>query len=92
MTNNQLQSIINRAVNLENQRKDVADDLKELYLEAKGNGFDPAALKVLVKEQLEDASKRSKRLSRDELIELYRVQLGPLDGTPLGNAAIEAVS
>lgn len=88
-TNNQLKSIIERIVRLEEDKKAIADDIKDVYAEAKGNGFDIAALRVLVKEQMEDAAKRSKRETLESILEAYRAALGPLADSPLGQAALE---
>lgn len=88
----QLRSIIERAVNLETQKKEIGDDIKDLYAEARGNGFDPAALKALMKEQLEDATKRNKRAELEVIKETYRAALGDLVNLPLGQAALERVA
>jgi uncharacterized protein (UPF0335 family) len=90
MTNNsQLKSVVDRVVNLEEQRAGLSEDIKEILTEAASNGFDKAAIRATVKIQMESAEKRAKRLTREELIEVYTNALGQLSETPLGRAAIE---
>ena len=56
-TDTQLKSILERINRLEDDKKAVSDDIREVYLEAKGNGFNPKALRVVVRKQREDAQK-----------------------------------
>lgn len=46
--NGQLKSIVERIEHLEEEKKIVADDIKEVYAEAKGNGFDTKILRKIV--------------------------------------------
>lgn len=45
----QLLSVIERVERLEEEKKSLADDIKDVYAEAKGNGFDTKALKTIVR-------------------------------------------
>ena len=86
INNNQLASIIDRIEALESDKADIANDIKEVYAEAKGNGFDPKIIRKVV------ALRRVDRDKRDEeraLIELYMSALGQLADTPLGKAALK---
>lgn len=47
---NQLKSIISRINTLEDEKKTIADDIRDVYAEAKGNGFNPKALRVIVRQ------------------------------------------
>lgn len=85
----QLRSIIERIVNLEEQRQGLADDIKDILTEAKSNGFDKGALRTAVKIAMEDAEKREKRLTKEQILETYLNALGMLSDLPLGEAAIE---
>ena len=49
--NAQLKSILERINRLEDDKKAVSDDIREVYLETKGNGFNPKALRVVVRKQ-----------------------------------------
>lgn len=85
MTNNQLKSLIERIEKLEDDKRSIADDIKDVYAEAKGNGFDPKILRKVVALRRQDADKR---LVEQTLISTYMEALGMLADTPLGQAAI----
>lgn len=54
---NQLKSILARINAKEDDKRECAKDIAEIYLEAKGNGFNPAALRAIVRRQRADAKK-----------------------------------
>jgi uncharacterized protein (UPF0335 family) len=70
---NQIKSILARINTLEDQKKEVADDIRDVYAEAKGNGFNPAALRVIVRKQRADA-KKAAELAAD--VDAYMAALG----------------
>ncbi len=47
--NKQLKSFIERIERLEEEKKTIADDIKDVYAEAKGTGFDTKVLKAVIK-------------------------------------------
>jgi uncharacterized protein (UPF0335 family) len=71
--NGQLQSIIERINRLEDDKRDVGKDIAEVYLEAKGNGYNPKALRVIVRNQRADA-KKAAELQAD--VDAYKTALG----------------
>jgi uncharacterized protein (UPF0335 family) len=71
----QLKSIIERIERLEEDKAAVATDLKEVYAEAKGNGFDTKILRKVVRLRKQD---KAKRLEEDALIDLYLSAIGGL--------------
>ncbi len=73
---NQLTSITERINRLEDDKKAIADDIRDVYAEAKGNGFNPAALKVIIRKQRADA-KKAAELQAD--VDAYMVALGMAD-------------
>ena len=73
---NQLRSITERINNLEDAKKVISDDIKDVYAEAKGNGFNPAALRVIVRKQRADA-KKAIELEAD--VDAYMAALGMID-------------
>lgn len=81
----QLISIIDRIENLEAEKANLAVDIREIYAEAKGNGYSVPALRALIKIRKEDANKRAER---ESLLEVYMQALGMLSDTPLGQAAM----
>lgn len=46
---NLIASFVKRIENLEQEKKEIQSDIKEVYLEAKGQGFDKKALKTIIK-------------------------------------------
>lgn len=70
---NQLKSIVSRINTLLDEKKQISDDVNDVYAEAKGSGFDVPALRAIVKAQREDAEKRK---AREAMIELYRGKMG----------------
>lgn len=71
----QLKSVIERVERLEEDKAAVTADLKEVYLEAKGNGFDVKILRKVVRLRKQD---KAKRLEEEALIDLYLSAIGGL--------------
>lgn len=69
----QLKSIIERIERLEEDKKAVSDDIKEVYGEAKGNGFDVAILRQIVALRRKPADERAEE---EAILELYLQALG----------------
>lgn len=67
-----LQSFIERLENIEDQRADLAIDLKAVYDEAKGEGFDAKVMRKIVARRKDPA----KTAEQDELINLYESAIG----------------
>jgi len=70
-----LKSLVERIERLEEDRAAVAGDLKEVYAEAKGEGFDTKILRKVVRLRKADAAKRQEE---EALIELYVAAIGGL--------------
>ncbi len=86
-----LKSLVDRIVRLEEEKKAIADDIKEVKAEAKSHGFDVKAITQMVREARMDESDRAAQREHEAVCELYRASLGMLDGTPLGDAARKRV-
>ena len=69
----QLKSIIERIERLEEDKKAIADDIKEVYGEAKANGFDVTILRKIVSLRKKPAAERAEE---DAILELYLQALG----------------
>lgn len=69
----QLKSILQRINTLEDEKKARAEDISEVYAEAKSNGFNPKALRVIVRKQRQDA-KKAAELQAD--VDAYMNSLG----------------
>jgi uncharacterized protein (UPF0335 family) len=83
--NGQLQSIIERIERLEDEKAKISLDIREIYAEAKSNGFDAKILRKIVAIRKQDADKRDEE---QQLIATYMAALGMLADTPLGQVAI----
>jgi uncharacterized protein (UPF0335 family) len=68
-----LRSYVERIERLHEERKALGEDIKEVYAEAKGNGFDPKILKAVVRIRAKDPSERTEE---ETLIDLYLAALG----------------
>ena len=69
----QIRAFIERIERMEEEKQAIADDIKEIYAEAKGNGFDTKVLRQIVRIRKQDASER---LEQEALLELYMAALG----------------
>ncbi len=70
-----LKSLIERIERLEEDKAAVASDLKEVYAEAKGDGFDVKIVRKVVRLRKQDAAKRQEE---EALIDLYISAIGGL--------------
>lgn len=84
-----LKSIIDRIERLDQERKDLGEDRKEVMQEAKAAGFSLPAIRALLKERRQDQAEREEL---EHLVEVYRAALGALATTPLGEAALRRVA
>jgi uncharacterized protein (UPF0335 family) len=71
----QLRSIIERVEKLEEERKTISDDIRDIYAEAKGNGYDVKALRTIVRMRKQDTNERSEQ---ETILETYMQALGML--------------
>ncbi|MEM6971835.1 MAG: DUF2312 domain-containing protein [Pseudomonadota bacterium] len=69
----QLRAIIERIERLEEEKKEIAEQIKEVYAEAKANGFDTKILRKVVSLRKKDAQEREEE---DAILELYLDALG----------------
>lgn len=80
-----LKSFIERIEHLEEEKKTFTDDIKDVYAELKGAGFDPKAVRVIIGRRKDPEA----AAEQDAIIETYLEALG-FDRTPLGMASDEA--
>lgn len=71
----QLRAIIERIERLDEEKKSISDDIREIYAEAKGNGFDVKALRTIVRMRAQDAGQRAEQ---ETILETYMQALGML--------------
>jgi uncharacterized protein (UPF0335 family) len=74
-SNSQLKSIVERIDHLEDEKKTISDDIRDVYAEAKGNGYNPKALRVIVRKKRAD-QKAAAELQAD--VDAYMAALGML--------------
>jgi len=79
-----LRSIIERVERLEEERKSIGADIKDIMAEAKSAGFDVKVIRQLIKERKMDPAEVEER---ETLLDVYRRAMGQLLGTPLADAA-----
>ncbi len=68
-----LKSFLDRVERLEEEKKGLADDIKDIYAEAKGVGFDVKTMRKILKLRKMEAEKRREE---EELLDLYKAAIG----------------
>lgn len=69
----QLKSIIERIEKLEEEKAGIASDIKDIFAEAKGNGYDVKTLRKVISLRKQDAAEREEA---EHLLDTYRRALG----------------
>jgi len=68
-----LKTVIERIERLEEEKAALADDIKDIYAEAKATGFDVKTIRKLIRLRKMDTEKRREE---DEILELYKAAIG----------------
>ena len=69
----QLKAIVERIERLEEEKKTISDDIRDVYAEAKGNGYDVKALRTIVRMRKQDPNERAEA---ETILETYMQALG----------------
>ncbi|MEM7524788.1 MAG: DUF2312 domain-containing protein [Pseudomonadota bacterium] len=69
----QLKSIVERVERLEEEKKEVAEQIKEVYAEAKANGFDTKTLRKVIALRKKNSEERQEE---EAMLDLYLHALG----------------
>ncbi len=69
----QLRAFVERIERMEEEKSSIANDIKEIYAEAKGNGFDTKILRQIVRIRKQD---HNERMEQEAILELYMQALG----------------
>ena len=69
----QLRAFIERIERLEEEKQTIADDIKEVYAEMKGSGFDTKAVRTIVRLRKKDQAERQEE---EAMLDLYKAALG----------------
>lgn len=72
-TDARLRSFIERVERLESEKSELAEDIKEIYGEAKVNGYDPKIMRKIVRMRKMDVEKRREE---EAMVEVYRLAVG----------------
>lgn len=71
-----LAQFVQRIERLEEEKANTAGDIKEVYAEAKGLGYDTKALRAIIRDRKKDAEERE---TEREMVDLYAGALAKLD-------------
>jgi uncharacterized protein (UPF0335 family) len=69
----QLKAFIERIERLEEEKQSLADDIKDVYAEMKGTGFDTKAVRTIVRLRKQDQAERQEA---EAILDLYKAALG----------------
>lgn len=69
----QLRAFIERIEKLAEEKQSIADDIKDVFAEAKGTGFDVKALREIIKLRRQDMAERQEH---EAIVDLYKAALG----------------
>jgi len=69
----QLRAFIERIERLEEEKQTIADDIKEVFAEAKGTGFDTKAMRTIIRLRKKDQAEREEE---EAMLDLYLSALG----------------
>jgi uncharacterized protein (UPF0335 family) len=69
----QLRAFVERIERLEEDKKTVAEDIKEVYAELKGTGFDTKAVRTIIRLRKKDQAERQEE---ETILDLYMNALG----------------
>jgi uncharacterized protein (UPF0335 family) len=84
-----LRSLVERVENLEQEKAELTSDIRDVYREAKGQGFDVRAIRTIIKLRKQD---QTERREREDLVAEYMAALGDYASTPLGASAVARAS
>jgi uncharacterized protein (UPF0335 family) len=70
-----LKSFVERIERLEEEKKAISEDIKDVYAESKGNGFDVKALRTIIRLRKQDPNERQEQ---ETILETYMHALGML--------------
>lgn len=71
----QLRALVERIERLEEEKKNIAGDIKEVYADAKANGFDTKILRKVIALRKKDANERQEE---EALLDVYLASLGEM--------------
>ena len=79
----QLKSFVERIERLEEEKKGIADDIRDVFAEAKGQGFDTKIMRQVIRLRKKDVAERQEE---EALLDLYMHALGMAPDGPAETA------
>lgn len=73
VTAGQLKSVIERVERLEEERRNLGADIREIYAEAKGNGYDPKVIRAIIRLRKMNPADRAEQ---EALLDTYMSAIG----------------
>ncbi|MEM8554825.1 MAG: DUF2312 domain-containing protein [Pseudomonadota bacterium] len=73
VTANELRQFVERIERLESEKKDIADQIKEVFAESKSRGYDQKALRALISLRKKDSDEVAEQ---EAVLQLYKEALG----------------
>ena len=89
MKKNDLKALVERIEHLEIENATIADDIKEVYAEAKGAGFEPKILKKVIAIRKRSSAEVTEE---QELIATYMVAVGMIADTPFKQSVARSLA
>jgi uncharacterized protein (UPF0335 family) len=71
-----LKAFVERVERLEEEKKTISDDIRDVFAEAKGNGFDVKALRAVIRLRKQEPDERREQ---EAILDTYLAALGMLD-------------
>jgi uncharacterized protein (UPF0335 family) len=81
---NRIRSFVERIEQIETELKELTEAKKEIFSEAKGEGFDVKVLKEIIKLRKQDQEERDEH---ETLLDVYMRAMGEADSAPVAQAA-----
>lgn len=75
----QLRAFIERVERLEEEKKAISDDIRDIFSEAKGSGFDVKVMRQVIKIRKQDSNER---MEQEAVLDTYLAALGMLPSDP----------
>jgi len=76
----QLRAFIERIERLEEEKKSISDDIRDVYAEAKGNGYDAKVMRKVIALRKQEISERQEQ---EAILDLYKHALGMIPSAPI---------
>lgn len=73
VTADELRQFVERIEHLEQEKKDIAEQIKEVYSESKGRGYDTKALRTIISLRKKD---KDQVAEEEAVLEIYKEALG----------------